>query len=164
MNEYRSLAGRIREYLAELDRVVERAVRFGESANKTGDEAYWDAVALNIHSYYSGLERIFEDIARTVDGNHSQGPDWHQQLLFQMSSDIQGIRPAVLDRTARLNLDEYRAFRHVVRNVYAFNFRPKRLQELVDGLKDSFNVVKNDLFNFVQYLEKLDESDRDLPF
>lgn len=157
MSEYRSLAGRIREYLAELEQVVERAVRFGESANKTGDEAYWDAVALNMHSYYGGLERIFDDIARTVDGNLPDGPEWHQRLLFQMSAEIQGIRPAILDRTARSSLDEYRAFRHLVRNVYAFNFRPKRLQELVEGLRDSFDSVKIDLQVFAQFLEKLDD-------
>ena len=66
--EYRSLAGRIREYLTDVDRIVERAVRFAGEANKTGEEAYWDAVALNLQSYYSGVERIFEDVARTIDG------------------------------------------------------------------------------------------------
>jgi hypothetical protein len=43
MIEDRSLAGRIREYLTELEQVVERAVRFAGAAEQTGEEAYWDA-------------------------------------------------------------------------------------------------------------------------
>jgi hypothetical protein len=154
-----ALAARIREYLAELDLVVERAVRFSEQAAKTGDEAYWDAVALNLHGYYSGAERIFEDIARTMEGNLPDGPDWHQRLLFQMSAEIQSIRPAVIDRSTRSCLDEYRAFRHVVRNIYAFKFRPQRLQELAAGLRICFEAVQRDLTAFSGFLEKLDEYD-----
>lgn len=155
--EYRPLAGRIREYLAELDRVVERAVRFADVASKTGEEAYWDAVALNLHSYYSGVEKIFKDIARTLDRALPGTEDWHQRLLVQMSSEIPGIRPAVIDRDTRNSLDEYRAFRHIIRNVYAFNFRPNRLNELVQDLNRSFSEVQNDLLAFIQFLEELVE-------
>jgi len=154
--EYLSLAGRIRAYLKDVDRVVERAVRFAEEANKTGEEAYWDAVALNLHSYYSGVERILEDVARTIDGTIPDSADWHQRLLFQMSAEIPGIRPAVIDRETRVGLDEYRAFRHIVRNVYAFNFRPNRLQELVQSLSGSFGAVQKDLLDFIKFLEELE--------
>ncbi|MEA4906187.1 MAG: hypothetical protein VB089_01120 [Anaerolineaceae bacterium] len=157
MMEYRSLAGRIREYLTDVDRVVERAIRFAAEANQTGDEAYWDAVALNLHSYYSGVERILEDVARTIDGSIPEGPDWHQRLLFQMSAEIPEIRPAVIDRETRIDLDEFRAFRHVVRNVYAFNLRPSRLQELVQDLSGSFGAVQKDLLGFIRFLEELDD-------
>jgi hypothetical protein len=68
MMEYRSLAGRIREYLTDVDRMVERAVRFAAEANQTGEDAYWDAVALNLHNNYSGVERILEEVARTAEG------------------------------------------------------------------------------------------------
>jgi hypothetical protein len=157
MSEYRLLSGRIQEYLVELERVVERAVRFGNNAHLTGEEAYWDAVALNLHSYYSGIERIFEDIARTIDRTIPESSDWHQRLLFQMTAEIPGIRPAVIGRDTRLGLDDYRAFRHVVRHVYAFNFRPNRLHELVQGLPGGFGAVQNDLAAFREFLEELDQ-------
>jgi hypothetical protein len=151
-----ALAARIREYVVELDLVVERAVRFSKQAAKSGEDAYWDAVALNLHGYYSGVERIFEDIARTMDASLPEGSDWHQRLLFQMSAEIQGVRPAVIDRETRACLDEFRAFRHIVRNVYAFNFRPQRLQELADSLRDCYAAVQHDLTGFSEFLEKLD--------
>jgi hypothetical protein len=74
-----------------------------------------------------------------------------------MSTEIPGIRPALIDRETRVGLDEYRAFRHVVRNVYAFNLRPNRLQELVQGLPDCYGAVQKDLQGFIQFLEELDE-------
>jgi hypothetical protein len=38
-----------------------------------------------LHSFYSGAERILEDIARTIDGNIPAGPVWHIGLLVQIS-------------------------------------------------------------------------------
>lgn len=155
MSEQTSLAGRIRGYLDELAKVVDRAILLSEKALKSGDDGYWDGVALNLHSYYSGAERIFEDIARTIDGNIPSGPDWHIGLLVQISEEATERRPPVISHEMRYVLDEYRGFRHVVRNVYAFNFRPSRLKELVDGLPECFNSLRQELLAFAQFLESL---------
>ena len=161
MSESSALAGRIRGYLAELDKVVDRTNTLVKKAEATGDDGYWDGVALNLHSFYSGIERIFEDIARTMDGTLSSGPDWHTSLLVQMTAESTGRRPAAISLETRFMLDEYRGFRHVVRNVYAFNFRPSRLKELVDGLQNCYTTVKNELQTFVHFLETLDTSTKD---
>jgi hypothetical protein len=42
-----------------------------------------DGVALNLHSFYSGTERIFELIAANVDDILPKGENWHQALLKQ---------------------------------------------------------------------------------
>jgi hypothetical protein len=149
------LAARIKEYLLDVERVVERIYQLQEKALRTGDDGYWDAVALNLHSYYSGIERICEDIARTMDEVLPNGPDWHRVLLMQLSVGVPERRPAVFERDTRLCLDEYRGFRHIVRNVYAFNFRPERLNELVERLGDCFSRAKHDLTVFVDFLEAL---------
>lgn len=155
MSEPRALAGRIQGHLADLERVVDRVILLGEKADKTGDDGYWDAVALNLHNYYSGVERIFEDIARTIDGNTPSAPDWHIGLLSQMVAELPGRRPAVITTKLRNSLDEYRGFRHVVRNVYAFNFRPSRLRELVLELPDCFKSFVKELMTFKNFLESL---------
>jgi hypothetical protein len=155
MNDQLALASRIKEYLADLEKVVARAVMLSQKAIATGDEGYWDGVALNLHGFYGGVERIFEDIARTIDESIPSGPDWHQSLLFQMSAEFSGKRGPVISRPARNCLDEYRGFRHVVRNVYAFNFRPARLKQLVDDLNDCYSLVKKDFEDFVKQLESL---------
>lgn len=156
MSRYAALAGRIRTSLIDVQNAVGRATLLADKAMKTGDDGYWDGVALNLHSYYTGIEHIFEDIARTMEANLPTGSDWHLDLLTQMSSEIEGIRPAVISRSTRERLDEFRGFRHVVRNIYTFNLRPARLRELVEGLQPCFQSVSTDLNAFITFLNKIE--------
>lgn len=153
MSDYKALAVRIREYLFEITKVVERAEMLSEKATTTNDDGYWDGVALNLHSFYSGIERVFEDIARTIDESTPSAFDWHRSLLAQMGAAFPDRRPLVISQESKACLDDYRAFRHVVRNVYAFNFRPARLKELTEGLRECFALVERDLLNLITFLE-----------
>lgn len=72
-----------------------------------------------------------------------------------MGVEIPSVRPAVLRRGTRDCLDEYRRFRHVVRNVYAFVFDRARLKELAQGLPDCFEALFHDLRLFQQFLNRL---------
>jgi len=153
MSAYPALSGRITTSLQELLNVVNRVIQLSQKAQQTSDDGYWDGVALNLHSFYGGVERIFEDIARTVDESVPSGPGWHADLLLQMASEIANLRPAVIRPEARLCLDEYRGFRHVVRNVYAFNLRPARIKELAGGLPACWEAIREDLQRFTEFLE-----------
>jgi len=154
-----ALAGRIRESIVELENVVTRTVHLAEKALKTKDGDYWDGVALNLHGFYTGVERIFEDTARTIDDSLPTGSDWHRDLLLQISAEEIGVRPAVIARDTRKCLDEYRGFRHVVRSMYTFSLRPSRIQELVEGLTACFEMVSRDLNQFAAFLESLNKED-----
>jgi len=57
--ELGGLANRIRQELDELERVVNRIREGWDRARRSNDDFYLDAVALNLHGFYSGLERIF---------------------------------------------------------------------------------------------------------
>ncbi|WP_423225516.1 hypothetical protein [Candidatus Amarolinea aalborgensis] len=154
MNEnYDALATRLRENLVDLARVVERTDRLLVKAAQQNDDDYLDGVALNLHSFYTGVEQLLEVIARQFDGSVPQGPDWHRDLLLQMSGELSGRRPPVISRATRHCLDEYRSFRHIVRNVYTFNLRPTRLRELVGDLAACFTTLVNDLEAFCVFLE-----------
>ncbi len=62
---YRELSERIRGEVPNLDWLVHRAQRAWEQLRRMPEEmAYLDSVALNLHGFYSGLERLFELIAR----------------------------------------------------------------------------------------------------
>jgi hypothetical protein len=91
MSEQTALAARIRGYLAELEKVVDRAILLSKKALKSGDDGYWDGVALNLHSFYSGTERIFEDIARTMDGNIPSGFDCISVYWFRWRPNQQSV-------------------------------------------------------------------------
>jgi hypothetical protein len=156
--EYAALAARIRASLGDVERVVARAEALSQRAQGTGDDGFWDGVALNLHGFYAGIEQAFEDIARTLEGSIPGGSTWHQALLLQMSSEVVGVRPVVVSIATRQCLDEYRSFRHIVRNVYTFNLRPARLQELVTRLRACQDAIAGDLNAFAAFLDSVARS------
>ena len=60
------LYARIDTELSELKLVVERTLQAFDKAIKQDDDFYLDSVALNLHAFYSGLERIFEKLASRI--------------------------------------------------------------------------------------------------
>ncbi|WP_448573870.1 ribonuclease toxin HepT-like protein [Trichothermofontia sp.] len=116
MTDYLTLGAVIRQKLAELGQIVDRITTIRQRIETTEDEFYLDAIALNLHSFYTCLEQIFEAIARTIGEGMPTGTHWHQQLLLQMSVAVPTVRPAVISQASRRWLDTYRSFRHVVRN------------------------------------------------
>jgi hypothetical protein len=140
--------------LLDLDRVVSRVGEGWRRAQRSADDYYLDGVALNLHGFYAGLERIFELIATTVDGVKPKGENWHQVLLQQMAREMPPVRPAVISEATCKRLDEYRGFRHVVRNVYTFKFDPAKVGKLVDGLPQLFSQARVELLAFAEFLER----------
>ena len=157
IESYIVLAGRIRKELEEIERLVSRANRAMSSARNNPQDAdlYVDSASLNLHDVYSGLERLFKQIASIVDGNVPSSPEWHRELLQQMGLDLPKVRPPVLNSDSIERLDEYLRFRHVVRNVYTFSFDPERIGRLVKELKPAFDKVRQELLLFANFLEKV---------
>jgi len=115
---YRELVERIRGETEELDRVAQRVTTAWASVRRRpGEDAYVDSVALNLHGFYSGLERLFELVIRHVDRSMPTGETWNRSLLKQVAQDFADIRPAVISQEIAVALDEFRRFRHLVRNV-----------------------------------------------
>ena len=63
------------------------------------------------------------------------------------------IRPAVISQQTLKRLDEYRGFRHVVRNVYTFHFDEAKLEKLVMGASDAFTQVRAEILAFADFLD-----------
>ena len=154
---YLVVAGRIRQELTDLERVVDRAERAVAAARQRPEDQdlYLDSAALNLHDFYGGLERIFHHIAAAIDESVPAGQDWHRDLLQQMGTALSPIRPAVLSQEAIRRLDEYLSFRHVVRNIYAFEFDLERIERLVRRLRPSFEQVRAELLAFADFLESV---------
>ena len=160
---YRLLAERLRAELQQLERIVTRAeTALLRARQQPADQDYFLAsAALDLHGFYSGIERLLEVIAVDVDGSRPSTPQWHRDLLAQMTLSVARVRPAVLTAETHAALLDYLEFRHVVRNVYTFNFRPARLAELVTGLRTAFGLVRRDLLIFADTLSDLSTADED---
>lgn len=154
-DELELLAERIRNEFIELERVVHRVESGWERAKRSGDDYYLDGVALNLHGFYNGLERIFERVATILDGSLPQGENWHQLLLKQMTKEAPGVRPAVISDHVYVQLDELRGFRHVVRNIYTFKFNPHKLEKLVTEVGPLYKKVQSELLAFANFLEEV---------
>jgi hypothetical protein len=152
-SDFGELVSRIQQELNEINRVIERINDIWENARRSNDDYYLDAVALNLHGFYLGFERIFVRIAETIDGSLPQGEHWHVLLLQRMATEIPGTRPAVISVEAGIKVDEYRAFRHVVRNVYTYNLDPVKLKKLIDQAPALFAQLKAEISSFVAFLE-----------
>lgn len=145
MSQWSGLIGRLERTLDDLDVLAARAERQLDMARKTGDDAYLDAVALNVQGFYTGCEQAWEAVAVDVDGGLPQGANWHRELLRQMAAPLNGIRPSVLHDDTLLLLDELRRFRHVVRNVYSQNLDPERVAELGASLPNCAALIRRDV-------------------
>lgn len=156
-NLFIELIERIQGELEDLNRVIDRSEKSWQKAQSSSSEqdVYLDSVALNLHSFYSGLERLFELIARHVDSTVPDGSTWHQDLLYQMSRDIPNIRPAVISHSSRQSLGEFRRFRHLVRNVYATNLVPDKITGLMSTLPVLWPILKAELTAFCNFLKAL---------
>lgn len=156
IGRYLELAERIRGEVPELERVTSRALAAWAQVERMPQEAaYLDSVALNLHSLYSGLERLFELIVRHVDREAPSGEAWHRDLLQQMAQDVPGVRPALVGRDNVAALDELRRFRHLVRNVYTMNLTPDRVAALIAKLPPLWPVLRSELLAFADFLEEL---------
>lgn len=151
------LAARIRQELAAIARTVAHAEQaLTRALEQPSDRHFFlEAAALNLHDFYTGLERLWERIARTIDRSVPDGPAWHRELLQQMGLSVPDVRPAVLSETSIQQLEEYLAFRHVVRNIYAFEFDLERIARLVKALHSCFEQVQQDLLTFADWLGQM---------
>lgn len=154
LNKFLTLSSRIKQKLSNIQNSVQRARKAWNLVNKEEDSLYLDSVALNLHDFYSGLERIFESIAENIDEVKPEGSYWHQDILRQMTIEIPTVRPAVISQDLEERLDEYRAFCHIVRNVYAYNFKIERIKTLIDNIEGVFDELNKELSAFCGFLEK----------
>ena len=155
------LVHRIRGEIVDLERAIHRSFKAWSHLKKTSIEQdiYLDSVALNLHGFYSGLERLFELIARHIDRTFPSGETWHRDLLHQMGQVLVDSRPAVISQDCISSLDEFRRFRHLVRNVYTMNLIPDKMSGLIKILPELWKNVRSELLAFADFLEELSKAE-----
>ncbi|MBN2073522.1 MAG: hypothetical protein JW770_06230 [Actinobacteria bacterium] len=105
-----------------------------------------------LHDFYNVCERIFELIAREIDGGITAGEQWHKKLLYQMTIKINNTRPPVISKKLAAELDEYLAFRHLFRNIYGFELESERLDRLVEKFSGVISLFSKEINAFLKKL------------
>ena len=107
------------------------------------------ALSAVLESFYTGLERIFERIAKEVDLRQPEGERWHIELLNQVAHQTES-RPAVISEGSRQRLRDYLAFRHRSRHAYAHHLIWDGMAQLVADTSQTWNIVRSEILQFVQ--------------
>lgn len=148
----RRLAERIRDEIPLLERSVIEALEDWRGFREHSGTAYLKAVAIDLHSFYSGLEALFLRIAREIDEDEPAGETWHIALLLQMAQAMPPKRPAVIGQESLQALDELRGFRHRIRNIYVFNLDARRMADMLASLPPLWQVLSAELATFADLL------------
>ncbi|MBF0558386.1 MAG: hypothetical protein HQL08_06360 [Nitrospirae bacterium] len=152
------LVSEIRDELKLIDVLIndiEDTVRETPRAESKKKRIYEESLALKLHNFYTGCERIFQKIADDINGGVPRTMDWHKRLLKIMSLEIEGIRPQVISAVTEKALEDYLAFRHIVRNIYGFEIDSERLKLLSGNLNKTYKNFQKDLRNFLDFLMRL---------
>lgn len=126
-----------RRLAAEIEHELERLEQLREelaAAPRDDDTFTLRARGSMLHDFYSGIERVFVRIAEELNGGVPQGEQWHRQIITDMSLEIPGVRPAVIEADLARQLADYLRFRHVFRNVYGSLLEAERMRPLEERL------------------------------
>lgn len=140
---------------------VRAAAEKAQAAYAEGGAYHVDAAALSLHGFYSGTERLFEWIARQVDGSLPQGAAWHRELLQQMTLNVPGVRPPVIQSATAKLLEDYLGFRHVVRNLYTWDLEPAKVKRLIERVPETIQALEADLDSFGRFLAAASQADEE---
>ena len=151
-----NLVERLNYELQAITQIIDQTQKFYQQFIQDNDSLYEEAlisaIAFNLHSFYTGIERIFEAIAKQIDQYQPSGSNWHKQLLTQMIVEVPDIRPGIISATTYETLDELRRFRHVVRKIYAYELDPNLILSLAQQSMAIFPVFKQEINSFLQTL------------
>jgi hypothetical protein len=112
-----------------------------------------------LHDFYNCCERVFKKIAIEVNSGYDESEKWHKNLLYQMTTPIEGIRPRVISDELAADLDEFLAFRHLFRNIYGFELKGNRIDYLVGKFERVAEEFRREAQVFLTFLRNnLDES------
>jgi hypothetical protein len=156
MPKFAVLRADIARELDQVQELVTEARQWAPKLNEWPETIRVRTAGGILHDSCSAVERIFQHIAVQIDGGLPGGSDWHVQLLQRMTTPIETVRPAVIDRETARKLDEYLRFRHVFRHVYGFELQWERCQLLLHQLPKTAEALVQQLAKFDAFLRTLE--------
>lgn len=157
LNNIIDLIAEIEDELVQLDKLATGITHTWATLPEEPGERriHEESLALKLHNFYTGCERILKNIATDINGGVPDSFDWHRRLLHTMCLDLENIRPAVISKETETALSEFLSFRHVVRNIYGFAIDSTRLEHLLNRFENAYRLFKNDIVEFIKVLKKL---------
>jgi hypothetical protein len=127
--------------ISKVEKEIEIARSFLEDATDLpADKGRYVSrlLGLAVHNVYNGIEQIFEDVAKELDGGKPKGDTTHADLLQLMAVETP-YRPAMIEMTdldGPGSFDDLRRFRHVVRHSYGMELREAEVRDKFTAATD----------------------------
>ena len=107
------------------------------------------AIAMTLHSFYNGLERISSLFLDKFNDFIPSDSQWHKTLLKVMfglnSKNINFIRSDLQN-----TVENYLSFRHLVRNIYCTELVWDRMKMLAENLEETWTMIKSDFESLLE--------------
>ncbi|MBQ7159671.1 MAG: hypothetical protein IJS09_09665 [Treponema sp.] len=135
--------------ISEIDTLLDHAsVLLQKCKVQEPDFIELSAVGSTLHSFYNGLENIFQLIRKEIDKTNDTSGRWHADLLDSMFKETEN-RPAVLDESLRIKLSDYMGFRHFFRHAYGYHLRWDLAKPLFEDIQEVWNTIKLCIQKFI---------------
>lgn len=147
----------VRQEISSLDEIyvqIEPLIKTVEAAKEEEKGFYNRAAGSILHDFYTGIEKIFCDIANKMDKRIPSGKDWHIKLLKCMS-ETKKQRPKVISSNLMEELKEYLGFRHLFRNIYGTQLDWDKLKPLLVKIQENLWTELKGEFNL--FIKKIEE-------
>lgn len=148
------LKSEIADDKSRIDRLLERFEEVWNEYNRKKEYSLLVECAFTVNQVYTGVERIFRNIAVTFENNIDERL-WHRALLDRMRLDIEDIRPKLLSDTAHDNLNELLAFRHYFRHAYDSDINEDKFKIIAASTLKLKEILSEDIGRFVQFIDEL---------
>jgi len=100
---------------------------------RTGTDSELEACAFQLSRLYNIIEQLALRLAKAFENNIDDEHGWHMELIRRLSIEIPGVRPALFSSELTSDLQELRAFRHVVRHAYELTLKKDKVIPLLSA-------------------------------
>lgn len=115
--------------------------------NKEPDEIILSAIGSHLHSYYNGIEKIFEIINKETDNFSFNSDRSHSELLLVMAMKTDK-RNAVISEQSKNELSDYMKFRHFFRHSYSYDIDWNKVKPLLNQIQTNWQRVHKEIDTF----------------
>ena len=151
-NPRAALKSRLTTEIAALEPITAGLAEGLNRAGEQPDQFATRALASYVDDFYSGIERICERVAITLNGDLPTGEQWHRDLLYQMGQRRDN-RPPLFSQNLLSDTDEYRRFRHRLRHIYGYELEPARVVALAQKAISLSEEIRQAVTAFCDWLE-----------
>jgi len=132
--------------------LVERVYRELEkraSKLEPDDEIRLESIAYQLHNLYNAVEDLLKIVAAHFENQIADTAHWHTALLYRMTQEIAGVRPALLSEESYHLLNSLRGFRHFFRHAYGATIEYAPLRINLDKARELYPLLKADVERFL---------------